>query len=421
MDASANRNKSVSLSTIFLTIFIDMLGVGIVIPVIPALFFDAETTIFDPSFPESSRSILYGLLIASYPFMQFFGAPVLGALSDRYGRKPMLSASLVGTFIGYLLFGYAILSKNLVLLFISRMLPGFTGGNIAIILSAVSDVSTPETRVKNFGLVGTAFGLGFILGPAIGGILADAKLISWFNHATPFWFTAIITFVNLVLVQWVMGETHPESARNQHRRVSFFSGFKNLATSFQLPNLRVIFTVILFWSLGFTFYTQFFSVYLIQRFGITESAIGLLFGWIGIWLSLTQGLLVRRLSAKVSSTAIISVSLLALSLSLALILLPASIFWFYVVTPLIAIAFGMTSPNMTSLVSTQAGPERQGEILGINQSMQSIGQMIPPVLGGYFNTLDGRLPLATSAVLVFISWLFFVFLFRKRKTVTGRQ
>lgn len=123
-----NQPKRASLGTIFLTVFIDLLGVGIIIPVIPALFFEEGAMIFDPGTSETYRSVLYGLLIASYPFMQFFGAPMLGALSDRLGRKPVLLVSLAGTLVGYLLFAVAILQQNLWLLFASRMLPGFTGG-----------------------------------------------------------------------------------------------------------------------------------------------------------------------------------------------------------------------------------------------------------------------------------------------------
>jgi DHA1 family tetracycline resistance protein-like MFS transporter len=130
------------LFPIFLTVFIDMIGVGVIIPVIPALFFKTESTFFASTVTQEWRSILFGFLIASYPFMQFFGAPALGALSDRFGRKPMIIISLIGTMVGYLLFGIAIHINSLPLLFFSRMLPGFTGGNISIIYYAIYDVST---------------------------------------------------------------------------------------------------------------------------------------------------------------------------------------------------------------------------------------------------------------------------------------
>jgi len=263
-----------------------MLGVSIVIPVIPGLFFSETSDFFDPTVSENFRSILYGWLAAAYPLMQFFGAPYLGALSDRYGRKPILAISLVGTMIGYVLFAIAIIRQDIFLLFFSRMLPGFTGGNISIALSAIADISTPEDKTKNFGLVGAAFGLGFILGPAIGGFLADSTVVSWF---------AGLTLINLLLVQFRFPETLKEK---QMTPLSMFTGFRNIATSFRTPHLRTIFIVVLLIGLGFSFFTQFFSVFLFQKFSYTEKSIGLLYGWVGIWLVITQGLIVRRMSGK---------------------------------------------------------------------------------------------------------------------------
>ncbi len=405
------RAKDRRLLTIFVTVFIDMLGVGIIIPVIPALFFEESSTFFPQQTSEAYRSIAYGFLIAAFPIMQFFGAPALGSLSDRYGRKPLLILSLIGTAIGYALFANAILSRMLWLLFLSRMLPGFMGGNIAIIFSSISDVSDPQSRARNFGLVGMAFGLGFILGPTIGGLLADNTVISWFTPATPFWFTTGLTVLNILLVAFRFQETLKNP---QERRVSFLDGFRNVAGSFKAPNLRRIFLVVLLLSLGFTFFTQFFSVLLFDRFQYTEKNIGLLYGWIGIWLAITQGVTVRQLSRYFSSGYIIQFSILGLAIALSLVLLPQEGFWFYLISPLIATAQGVTAPNLTAVVSEQTTADQQGEILGINQSMQSLGQAVPPIVAGYLNTLNGNLPLLSAALLTFIAWLFYIYFFGRR-------
>lgn len=407
------RNKSATRSPlfiIFLTVFIDMLGVGIIIPVIPVIFFDPSSAFFATEVTNTYRSVTYGLLIASFPFMQFFGAPILGTISDRFGRKPILTMSLIGTMIGYALFAWAILQQNLVLLFISRMIPGFMGGNIAIILSSIADISDEKSKTKNFGLVGMAFGIGFILGPTIGGILADETVYSGFSHATPFWFTAILTLLNLIFVQFAFPETLKES---RFSRISPFRGFQNIALSFQVPKLRYIFMVVLLLSLGFSFFTQFFSVYLIQEFSYSEKNIGILYGWIGLWLAFTQGVVVRKLSAKFKTTQLLSVTILGLSLAIVVLLVPSQAVWFYVLNPFVALFQGTTSPNLISLISSQAGPEQQGEILGINQSMNSLGQMVPPLIAGYINAIDSSLPLIAAASLTFIGWLVFMFLARK--------
>lgn len=399
-------SKTKTLVIIFLTVFMDMLGVTIIIPVIPALFFEADSQFFDAAVSIDQRSILYGILIAAYPFMQFFGAPLLGTLSDQYGRKPVLRWTILGSLVGYLLFGYAILYHHLWLLFISRMIPGFMGGNIAIIMSSIADVSDAESKAKNFGLVGAAFGIGFILGPTIGGVLADDQLVSWFNHATPFWFTSILTIINLLFITFFFKET-----LNEKRQVSVtpMQGIRNIQSVFKNPQLRRIFTVVLFLTLGFTFFTQFFSVLLIQKFSYSEKDIGFLYGWIGIWLVFTQGVIVRRLSGKVAPEKILRYTPLALAIFIGLLLFPNESFWFFILNPCVAIAQGMTSPNLTTVVSQQAGADHQGEMLGIMSSMNSLGFMLPPLIAGYLNTLNGSLPLIAGSLFIFLAWIIFNF------------
>ena len=388
-----------------------MLGVGVIIPIIPVLFFEADSSLFGPEVSQTFRSITYGFLIAAYPMMQFFGAPLLGGLSDKHGRKPVLLISLFGTLIGYLVFAYAVDVQILWLLFAARMLPGFTGGNIAVILSSIADVSSAADKAKNFGLVGAAFGIGFVVGPTLGGILADPTLVSWFNPVVPLLFVAGLTVINLLLVWFQFPETLKE---RKQTKLNAFSGFKNIAAAFQSPNLRKIFLVALLISLGFTFFTQFFGVYLIQEFGWQERQIGFLFGWVGIWLAITQGLIVRRMSGEVLPSRVLQFSIAGIAISIALLLVPKEAWLFYVIHPLIAITYGLTSPNLTSVISEQAGPQEQGKILGINQSMQSVGQFFPPIIAGYLNALDARFPLVASAALMAVAWLAFMVVSKRK-------
>jgi DHA1 family tetracycline resistance protein-like MFS transporter len=239
-------------------------------------------------------------------------------------------------------------------------------------------------------------------------LLADDTVVSWFEPATPFWFTAAITLLNILLVQFRFRETLRERST---RRLGLFQGVQNIGKSFRSPNLRGIFTVVLALSLGFTFFTQFYSVLLIQEFDFTEKNIGLLYGWIGIWLALTQGVIVRQLSNRFVPAYILQFSILALSLSVASVLIPDASWWFYFIAPFIAMSQGITSPNITSVISEQARPDQQGEILGINQSMQSLGQAVPPIIAGYINAISNQLPMLVSALLIFSGWLIYMFLF----------
>lgn len=403
------KQKSL-LVPIFLTVFIDMLGIGIIIPVLPALFFESSSDFFNGSLSYEERSVIYGFLLASFPIMQFFGAPILGALSDRYGRKPMLMVSLAGTMMGYFLFAIALLNGNLWLLFFSRMLPGFTGGNISIVYSAIADISEGAERTKNFGFVGMAFGLGFILGPAIGGFLADETIVSWFNSSTPFWFTTLLTLLNILLVQLLFFETLQEKGT---RAVSFLTGFRNIVYSFKMPNLRVIFAVSLLLTLGFAFFTQFFAVALIDKFAFTEKDIGLFYAWVGIWLVITQGFLVPRLAKKYASSTLLKFTIFTLGSAIFLVIFPEQIGWEYAIAPLIAMSQGVSAPNLISVISNQASATQQGQILGINQSMQSFGAAIPPIIGGYLTAMDSLYPLIAAAVVILLSWAVFVLFFKE--------
>ncbi len=401
------KKKSASfgfLLTIFITVFIDLLGIGIIIPVIPAIFFEEGSQFFDGQYSKETISYFYTILLASYSFLQLFGAPILGALSDKYGRKPILLIALVGTCIGYLLFAYAIVSKNLWLLFFARMLPGFTGGNISIITSSIADVSDDESRTRNFGLVGMAFGIGFILGPMIGGLLSDNTIVSWFDHHVPFLFTAGLTLLNIGLVVWRFKETLTERLNT---KVSAFKGIQNIFKSFTNPRLRNIFIIVLLVSIGFTFYTQFFSVLLYEEFDFKEKNIGFLYGYVGIWLAITQGVIVRFLSYRLPPKKILLYSLPLLALGISLIYVPTEGWMFYLVNPIIAIFYGISSPNLTSLVSAQADKTEQGSILGINQSMNSLGQTITPLVGGYLLVESVYLPIIASAVIILIAFMLF--------------
>jgi len=408
------EKKRSPLVTIFLTVFIDMLGLSVIFPVLPSIFFAADSTFFGPEVAQEMKGIYYGLMIAAFPAMQFFGAPILGALSDRYGRKPILIISMTGALFGYLLFAIALSYKSLILLFLARMIPGFMGGNISIVQSAIADVSEGKDRTKNFGLVGAAFGLGFIFGPAIGGLLADSSKVAWFSHATPFYFTAILTAINLISILLFFPETLKTKTNTA---ITFTRGINNFVKSFQIKNLRNIFMVVLLLSIGFSFFTQFFSVLLIEKFEYQESDIGFLYGWIGIWLVFTQAVLVRKLSNKIAPEKILTFSLIALATVIFLLLIPNQSWWFYIINPFIAMSQGITSPNLTTIVSSQAKPEQQGEILGINQSMNSMGQIIPPLIAGVLTAISVSLPILVGGICILCSWFLFKFNHRSPKPI----
>ncbi len=404
--------KSQSLFPVLLATFIDLLGVGIVIPVVAPLMVSNSTGLFDPSVPESTRQILYGLLIGSYSVAQFFGAPALGALSDRYGRKPVLEYALLGSAIGFALFSVGILIGNLPLLFAARILDGFTGGNISIAYSVVADVSTTENKARNFGLIGTMFGIGFVVGPFLGGVLADSTLVSWFNPALPSWVAAGLCLFNMIVVKLMLKETLPVRS---NKRVDLLAGFKNMGKAFTIPNLRNLFVTTFLASLGFAFFTQFFQVLLIHLFDFGERDIGFFFGLVGICIAIVQGVILRPVSKRFRSDQIPGVTLFGLAVAIGINVFLTDAWMAYAVIPLIALFQGLGSPNIAALVSDEATPEQQGEIMGINQSINSVGIGLPAVLAGFLGTLSIYLPTIAAAFFTFMAGISFHLLYKARR------
>lgn len=404
------KSADKSLLIIFFTAFMDLLGIGIVVPVLGPLFLDPTHGLFPYTYSLQLRTLILGILVGLYPFGQFFGAPILGAISDRIGRKKVLVLSLIGTFFGYILFGFGVVLKNFWILFAGRLIDGFTGGNISTVYSVVADVSDEKSKPKNFGLIGVALGIGFILGPFIGGVLSDKTVVSWFSYATPFWFCVALSFLNVLFVSFFFKETLKEKL---HSRVDVFTGFKNIYLAFKMENLRIMFLVTFLLGFGFNLFAQFFSVYLIQKFRLNQAQIGSFFAYIGIWIAISQGGVTRFVAKKISSVKVLPVAAFLLAVSLFILIFPSRKMELYLILPLIAIFQGLVQPNGISIISNLAKENSQGEIMGINQSLQSIAQTIPPIIDGVIIAMNIHLPMIAAASCTFLAWFIFVFLFNK--------
>lgn len=409
-----------ALLTILFTIFVDMLGVGILIPVIPLLLADPRSPYYllPPGMDVRQGFILLGFLTASYPFMMFLAAPILGQLSDVYGRRKLLGISLAGTFVSYLVFAVGIITHNIPLLFLSRMVDGITGGNIAVAQAAVADVTRPADRAKTFGLIGAVFGLGFILGPYLGGKLSDHTLLEWFSAATPFWFAAFLSFMNVVSVILFFPETRTRVEKVM--RIRWGRSFHNIARAFTTRGMRGLFMTSLLYNSGFSFLTSFFSVYLIRRFGFTQGNIGDFFAYMGLWIVITQAVITRKVAEKASEQGVLRFTVLGTAVATILFFIPHTWWQLILITPILAINNGLTHANLLGLISRSADESIQGEILGINASMQAIAQAIPPILSGFVAaTFTPETPILVSALIIFLSWAFFCTVFHpfKRQSV----
>lgn len=396
------------LPPILLTVFLDMLGFGIVIPILAPLLIEPGSPVFTPEVPFAVRTVILGVIMGSYPLAQFFGAPVLGAISDRYGRKYPLIFSLAVTAIGYAMFAWGIHVASVALMVASRVLAGFCGGNIAIAYSAAADVSTEQTKAKTFGWIGAMFGLGLILGPLLGGALSAESVLGVFGAATPFWVAGALCVLNAVFVWgWFI-----ESLKTPVRvPMSLLTGVRNMHRAFTLPNIRVMFLVLFLLTFGFTAFTNFVQVFLIERFAVHEVQIGVLFGYVGLWLVIAQGFVTPRIGRYLSPARVLKGAMIGLACSMALILLPSSLWQLYVILPFVALFQGIMLPNMTAVISNFAGDEAQGEILGINQSVQSLAMAIPAFVAGFLAAYHPATPIIASAVVTITAWIIYIVFF----------
>ncbi len=349
------------LLVIFITVFIDLIGFGIVIPVLP---FYVEGTQFNAS-PR-----VVGLLFASYSVMQLIFTPILGRLSDRYGRRPVLFLSLLGTSAGFFVLGFA---TTLWMLFAGRIIDGITGGNISTAQAYIADITTEENRAKGMGMIGAGFGLGLTLGPAIGGIL------SRWGTSVPFFFAGALALANATLLYFVL----PETVTKDHpARVSAATGrWSQFVGAFKQTRLGFVLAIYFLFITAFSIMTSTFGLFTLFRFGFDAYHTGLIFAVVGIIGAIIQGGLIGRLVKTFGELPLVITGALLFTLSLLVIPLTGpqtGLLALFVVGGMFAVGNSLATPSLTTLASKSAGAGEQGAVLGVTQSAASLARVVGP-------------------------------------------
>jgi DHA1 family tetracycline resistance protein-like MFS transporter len=343
------------LLIIFLTIFVNLVGFGIIIPLLP---FYAET------FGASPLAI--GLLFAVFSVAQFIASPALGDLSDRYGRRPVLIFSLVGTVVSFVMMAMA---QSLLMLFIARIVDGLSGGNISTARAYVADVTEPKDRARAFGLIGAAFGLGFILGPAMGGLLSKI------SYTAPIWAAAGITLAAAIMAwAWL-----PETVRKTTAGTGM--PLKNLGDMLQRPGLRRVLVIDFFYWFSFAVFQTTFALFAARRFGFDAPHTGYLFAGFGVLGAVVQGVFIRPIVHRLGDKSTFMAGLLFTALGLVSAALVHSVTMFVIALVPIALGIGFGHPTMSSLVSRAGGADEQGRVQGAAGAMESLGRALGPVWG----------------------------------------
>ncbi len=403
---------------VFVIVLVDLLGLTIIIPLLP---------LYAAAF--GATPVLIGLLSSAYPVLQFFGAPVLGRLSDRFGRKPVLMISQIGTLAGFLLLGFA---NSLLLLFISRLIDGLSGANIATAQAIIADSTTEKTRTQGLGLIGAAFGLGFIIGPLIAFI---ALALSNNDFHAPAFVAAFFSAISILLTWFLLKETKKSpGAEHSAEKIESSPGLKGFSKAFRLPGIALLLVLIFAQQIAFGGFEQLLSLFTLNRLGLNASGNAVIFVFVGVVVVLVQGYFIGRWSRRLGDRKLILLGLSTLALGLLLmaftpaqpppwydreelvqqlnaeagetasadhlsIAIPdeedrglAGIGWLLVMMIPAGIGGGVLQPGINSLITKRVSSGDHGGILGVSTSMISGANVLAPLMGGVLFQVHSGLP-----------------------------
>lgn len=376
---------------ILLTVFIDIIGLGVIIPILP--FYVA-------SFGASP--VVVTLLFSVYAACSFFSAPIIGGLSDRFGRRPMLIVSIVSTAMGWLIFASA---TNLILLFTGRIIDGLAAGNMTIAQGYLTDIArNDKERTTNLGLIGVIFGIGFIVGPLIGGVLSTV------SHSFPFWFVGLLASFNAILAYFFLPETHTN--RGVHARRISINPFRTILRVASNKTLRPNFIAWFFFGLAIASFQSIFALFLGMVFNFGSVSVGIIYTGMGVVIALNQGFGLKHFWLKYFHEPDLELWILPVFvLGFLLTAIPVT---FYFFIGLIFTTFGQSVLRviMTSQIASRANPHNKGEVLGVTSSLTSMSMALGPLLAGPLFVINPSLPFVMSAIYLSISF-FVLYMFRE--------
>ncbi len=368
------------LVIIFLTIFVNLVGFGIIVPLLP---YYAETFGASP--------LVIGLLFAVFSLCQLVAAPALGDFSDRYGRRPVLIFSLAGTVVSFVMLAIA---HSVVMLFAARIVDGLSGGNISTARAYVADITEPQDRARAYGLIGAAFGLGFILGPALSGIL------SHISYTAPIWAAAGLTLVATIMATaWL-----PETVHRAHAGSG--NPFRYLPSLIRRPAIRRVLAIDFFYWCSFAIFQTTFALFAARRFGFDVAGTGYFFAGFGLLGAVIQGGLIRPIVKRTGDVAMFRLGLAFGAIGLLATSMAHSVLAFALALVPLALGIGFGHPTMASLVSLVSRSDEQGRVQGAASAVESFGRTVGPVWGNSTLQRYGEsFPYVSAAVLLTVTML----------------
>jgi multidrug resistance protein len=351
--------KKSPLATILLVVFVDLIGFGMIIPILP---------LYAKSFRAEEWQI--GLLLGCYSFMQFLASPILGYISDRIGRKPVLLVSLVGSAVGYAVMASA---QSLTTLFIARIIAGICGASVGTAAAYIADITPPENRSRRMGLIGAAFGVGFVLGPAIGGIL------SHFWTVGPFWFGAGLAFLNAIAVLLIL----PEPERHVKRSEAAIPAAPDVVDRTGRGGIPILIVTYFVAIAGFAIVTMIYPQVLDRRFSLTPAQISMVFVFLGLVGAFIQGGAIGRMAKRFGDYQLAGTGLFLMGISMVVMPLAQNMGLFLLFTFGLAVGNSLAQPTLMAMASRLAASTAQGRVIGTVQSAGSLGRVVGPSAGGF--------------------------------------
>lgn len=376
--------RSSPLFVLFFTILIDLLGFGVIVPILGPYAKNVLHT----------EGVVYGLIFGVYSFMNFLFAPVLGILSDRIGRRPVLLITIVIAMCGHLMFSMA---STVITLFLARMIAGIGSANISVANAYISDVTAPEDRAKAMGMIGAAFGLGFVFGPPIGGFLYQYSF-SYIGYLT-----AALCLINFVMAWLYLPESLKE--KNTERKFSATNIAKGLLEAAQNKKVNAYFLLFSIVIIAFSMMQSTVTLLFKDRYGLNETQGAYMFAYVGLLMAFVQGGLIGFFSKRLGEYKMLFIGTLMMGVALASI--PFGPFWLqFVYFAFVALANGMLGPAVNSLISKNADPRNLGQILGANQSFGSLARGIGPVCAGLLYDVHYTAPYLAAGVFMLLAFGF---------------
>lgn len=397
---SEERPGRRALLVLFLTVLLDLVGFGIVLPLLP---------LYADGFGATGTAV--GLLVTVYSVAQFFMAPLWGRLSDRFGRKPILILGLVGSALAYLVFAW---SRNLTWLFASRILAGIGGATIPVAEAYIADVTPPERRAGNMGLIGAAFGLGFTIGPALGGVMASI------SFEAPGYLAAGLCLANALLAATLIHETLPRTRRAEIRPLAAAGHpVVAMARALRMPDLRRVLILYFLFTAAFAVIQPTLSLFGQVRFALDDRQVGYLFAFLGLVSAAMQGGIVRRLVPRFGEVRLIQLSGIPFVVGLVLLGLAPSLPVLLLALAVLAVGYGGALPPVLGLVSRVAPAHIQGGVLGVGQSVGSLARIVGPLAAGVAFDVGPSVPYLLGAGVAGLATAMAVSLVPLPRTVEG--